>query len=78
MKTEQLIRHMCERSGQSLRAVSLKMGKSPTYLSALITQGSTPTVTTLAEIARACGYVLEANGRGEVLAIEASSDSGPS
>lgn len=72
-----LIRHMCEKSGQSMRAVSVKMGKSPTYLSATIARGGGVGVSTLAEIARACGYVLEVNGRGEVLAVEVAGDSKP-
>ena len=78
MDPEKLIRHMCEKSGQSLRSVSLKMGKSPTYLSSLVTRGSSPTIATLIEIAGACGYVLQVDGQGEILTIENVSDSKPS
>ena len=70
MNTEDLIRHMCAKSGKSLRAVSVKINKSPNYISSIFGKDATPNVNTLAEIANACGYVLCAKGHGETVALE--------
>lgn len=52
------IRRMMRASGQTYRDVADSLGKSPTYLSGIISRGSVPKLDTAAAIADACGYDL--------------------
>ena len=70
MNSLELIRHMCEKCGMSMRAVSVKMGKAPTFLSSTLARGGGVGAETLSEVARACGYELHVSGHGETVAVD--------
>lgn len=74
MNDVEAIRHMCDKSGISMREVSIRMGKSPTYLSATLSRGGGVGVSTLARIAKICGYALQANGHDETITVEPRQD----
>lgn len=52
------LRQAINDSGLSMYAVSKLMGKTPIYIGALFSRGSTPRTDTYATIADACGYDL--------------------
>lgn len=70
MNDAETIRHMCEKSGMSMREVSEKMGKHANFLSATLSRGGGVGVSTLANVAKICGYVLQVNGHGEIVTVE--------
>ncbi|MBR3158123.1 MAG: helix-turn-helix transcriptional regulator [Atopobiaceae bacterium] len=70
-----LIRHMASTSGMSLRAISVAMGKHPTYLSATLRRDGGVGASTLAKIAKVCGYELRVEGHGETVAVDGRGDS---
>lgn len=55
MDAKNLIRYMVDNSDKSQRAISAEMGKSPNYLGASMAQGSSPTLDTVARVARVTG-----------------------
>lgn len=75
MNEMELIRHMVDASGMSLRAVSIAMGKAPTYVSTILTRGTGVNTSTLAKIASVCGYELRVEGHGETVAVDGRGDS---
>lgn len=50
---------MMQTSGKTYKDVADSLGKSPTYLSGIISRGSVPKMDTAAAIAHACGYRLQ-------------------
>lgn len=60
------VRAVTDRSSKSMRAVSVDMGRSPGFISSMLTQGSTPGADTLAAIGAACGYSLALVPSGRV------------
>ena len=56
MNASEAMRHMIAASGKSGRQVSREIGRSDTFISASLAQGTCPRVDTLAKIAHACGY----------------------
>lgn len=72
MDSREVLRYVVNQSGKSQRAISIELGKVPTYISATFTQGSIPTIETLANIANVCGYDLALINRatGETIAID--------
>ena len=59
MQVTQAIRTMCEGSGLTHRQIASRLGKYATYVSQMITRGTDPQASTLADLARSCGYRLE-------------------
>lgn len=74
MNDVEIIRRMCEKSGMSMREVSVKMGKSANFLAATLSRGGGVGVSTLANVAKICGYVLHVNGHGEIITVEPRKD----
>lgn len=72
MESKEALRYVVNHSGKSQRAISVELGKVPTYISATFTQGSIPTVETLANVANVCGYDLLLVNRetGETISID--------
>ena len=70
MRVDEAIRHMCEATGGGTVTVSKAMGKTRSYLSALLSRGTVPKADTLAQIAQACGYELVLEGHDERIVIE--------
>ena len=66
------IRAMSEESGVGHVEASERAGRSPFYVSSLLSRGSTPRADVLATLASAYGYrlVLEPLGAGEPLPID--------
>lgn len=69
MDTIQAVRSMLRHSGKTQAELSAAVGKSPSYISATLAQGSDLQGGTLARIADACGYDLQLVRRdgGDVL-----------
>ena len=73
MRTSDAIAHIIERSGKSKSAISIELGKSRNFIAASFTQSGgdwSPQADTLLAIARACGYSLVLEGRGERISID--------
>lgn len=58
MDSASAVRAMVQRSGMSARAVSQAAGRSPDYLGSILYRGSSPSLSTAAELAAPCGYSL--------------------
>ena len=56
MDAPQILRHMVASSGKSYRQIARELGRSESFISATIAQGSCPRLDTFAGIAKACGY----------------------
>lgn len=56
MKAEEIVRTLVENSGISKRQVSLSMGRSESFIGAVIAQSRMPNIELASEIADACGY----------------------
>ena len=71
MQVTQAIRTMCEQSGLTHRQIANRLDKYSTYVSQMITRGTDPQSSTLADLARACGYslVLMPRDGGEIITI---------
>lgn len=72
METRRAIRRIVHLSGKSQRQVSEDMGRSPNFVSAVLTQKRTPSTDLMAEIAEVCGYELQLvkKGGGEVIVLD--------
>ena len=71
MQIADAIRHMCDASGLGPVGASRALGRSPMYLSALLSRGSCPRTDTLVQVARACGYSVVLEREGERVTLEA-------
>lgn len=69
-----LVTRMVDKSGLSRFDVSMKMGKSKTFISNYATTGRIPSAALLAEVARACGYEVHIIGHGEDITVEVADD----
>lgn len=58
MDSTSAIRAMVERSGLSAREASTLAGRSPDYLGGILYRGSSPSLATAADLAKACGQVV--------------------
>lgn len=58
MDTRDVIRECAGQAGKSMYQISLDMGKTKQYMSALMTRKSTPQADTLARILATCGFAL--------------------
>lgn len=58
MDTDSAFRAMAAHAGLSLRAVAVASGRSPAYLSGMLAKGACPSLTTAADLAAPCGYVV--------------------
>lgn len=54
------VKEAAENKGIALRQIGLTLGKSAQYVTAIVTQGSTPKADTLARLLDVCGYGLYA------------------
>lgn len=75
------IRTIVEESGLTHRQIAGRLGRYDTYVSQILTRGRDPLVSTLADIARACGYRLDLvpmDGAGATIHIgdDADDDAG--
>ncbi len=72
MEASQALRELIARSGRKQTDISADIGRSYTYIGALLAKGATPKADTLAAIAAACGYRLALIGRdGDRIDIDA-------
>ena len=67
MDAPQILRHMVASSGKSYRQIARELGRSESFISATIAQGSCPRLDTFAGIAKACGYELVLSSESEQL-----------
>lgn len=58
MKATQAIRTIARASNKTLSGISKGIGKTPQYINAIITSGSSPRVSTLLPIFDTCGYAI--------------------
>ena len=58
LNTVEAVRHMLSTSGLTVRAAGAALHRAPTYLSNILTRGSTPRADVLARVASVCGYSL--------------------
>lgn len=58
MDTNEAMRALVARSGLSMRAASLEMGRSPTWLSTTVGREGSSEAAIVAELAHVCGYTL--------------------
>ena len=65
MEPKALIRAMAAQSGLSYRAISERLGRSPSWLSATLAHKGDVQLSTLIEIANACGWTIGAAPVGE-------------
>ena len=56
MTFEEAAREMLYQSRLSMRAASIKMDRSPSFLFTTLDKGSTPQLDTVCNLARVCGY----------------------
>lgn len=70
MNTTECIRHMVGQSGMSARKASQALGKSPTYLGTVITNGVDVSAGNLAKIADTMGYELLLRKEGEEITVD--------
>ncbi len=56
MTFENAVKEMLYQSHLSMRAASLNMNRSPSFLFTTLDKGSTPQLDTLQALARVCGY----------------------
>lgn len=70
MNTTECIRHMVGQSEMSARKSSQKLGKSPTYLGTVITNGVDVSAGNLAKIADTMGYELLLRKEGEEITVD--------
>ena len=66
MDTREVIKECAGQAGKSMYQISLDMGKTKQYMSALMARKSTPQADTLARILATCDYALCAVPRDEV------------
>lgn len=71
MDALEAIRHMSEQSGASMAAIARELGRSKNSMYNMFAKGSDPRTSTLVEVARACGYSLVLEGRGERIEVDA-------
>jgi DNA-binding helix-turn-helix protein len=62
MNNSELIKMMVNNSNKSYREVSLELGKTQGYVSALISQNSSPNLATFIKIAEACNCIVNLSG----------------
>lgn len=62
MNNSELIKMMVNNSNKSYREVSLELDKTQGYVSALISQNSSPNLATFIKIAEACNCTLSLSG----------------
>lgn len=62
MNNSELIKMMVNNSNKSYREVSLELGKTQGYVSALISQNSSPNLATFIKISEACNCTLSLSG----------------
>lgn len=74
MNILEAIRHMISKSGNSARAVSIALGKVPTYISSLLYQNTDIGINNVAKIAKQTGYEVILRGRGEEIVIDPPED----
>lgn len=55
MKPVEALQQMVRQSGKSQRLISEEIGRTPTYVSSLLHDGSNPQIDTFVTIAKACG-----------------------
>ena len=60
-----VIRAMVADSGLSMREISVRLGKSPTWLSATLAHNGDVQMATLEDIADVCGWKIIATRKGE-------------
>ena len=78
MDSSEVLRYVVNHSGKSQRAISIELGKVPTYISSTFTQRSIPTIETMANIANVCGYdlVLIKRSSNEQIRIDPQTEEG--
>lgn len=62
MNNSELIKMIVNNSNKSYREVSLELGKTQGYVSALISQDSSPSLATFIKIAEACNCKVNLSG----------------
>lgn len=74
MQVDKVIREIVKRSSQTMRGVSLMLGKGQSWCKVVSLQGRSPALSTVVDIADVCGYDLIARCRetGEELIIDPS------
>lgn len=71
MQASEAVTHMIEMAGKSKSEVSVEIGKHRNFIaSSQGRDGWSPQVGTLGAIARACGYSVVLEGRGERIPID--------
>ena len=72
MKSSDALRRIVESSGMSHRTLARQLGRSPSYISNPIAQGTDMRVSTFSTVADACGYDVLARHRdsGEEILID--------
>lgn len=69
---ETIVRTMMRDAGMSHRKISVAMGKSPTYMGAMLRnyrEGAAPSADILAGMAHACGFEVHVTGHGRDMLI---------
>lgn len=74
MEAREIIQWMMSESGMSGVALSHAIGRSPNYMSATLSKGSTPQIDTFAKIAHAMGYEVVIRKKSEEV-VYASTES---
>lgn len=59
MDTIDAVRQMVDGSGLTHRQIARQLGRYDTWVSQILTRGRDPQVSTLADVAQACGYRLQ-------------------
>lgn len=67
MDAADILRHMVAKSGKSYRQIAREIGRSDSFVSATIAQGSRPRMDTFASIAEVCGYQVVLKSKEEQL-----------
>ena len=80
MQTIEAMRAMIDQSGLTHRQIAHRLGKYDAYVSQVVSRARDPQASTLADIARACGYRLELvpMDGGEAITIGEAMDDGTS
>ena len=70
MNTTDAIRHMMKTTGTNPNALSVRMGRSRTYVRNTLSRGMGATAVVLATMADVMGYELVLRGQGEEIVID--------
>ena len=69
VELRELVRYLVEKSGKSASQVSRDAGRKGGYIGTVVNRGTVPGLAALADIAEACGYVLELRSADEVISV---------